>query len=181
MIPQNFPSCFGRCNDFLSPWLENAASLRKCYPPPTPPPTPVKFFSPLCLWYLVSLIRPLALCSLSSGRLGFLRPSGQNPVQVWTALGAPSPKSSSKGWKWLLLAKCPSPVHTPGPPFVIEEVVAYSTFEPLYLLPGNKQGGSINAESRNRGEKGKWICVSGVKESWPNFVHYHLHSVYNRC
>lgn len=156
---------------------------------PTPCPTPDSIphsgkilFSSLCLWYLVSLIRPLALCSLSSGRLGFLRPSGQNPLQVWTALGAPPPKSSSKGWKWLLLAKRPSPVHTPGLPFVIEEGVAYSTFElePLYLLPGNKQSGSINAESRNRGEKGKWMCVSGVKESWPNFVHYHLPSVYNR-
>ena len=150
---------------------------------PTPHPTPYSgkiLFSSLCLWYLVSLIRPLALCSLSSRRLGSLRPSGQNPLQVWTALSAPSPKSSSKGWKWLLLAKCLSPVHTPGLPFVIEEVVAYFTFEPLYLLPGNKQSVSINAESRNRGEKGKWMCVSGVKESWPNFVHYHLPSVYNR-
>lgn len=66
--------------------------------------------------------------------------------------------------------KVPSPVHTPGLPFFIEEVVAYSTFElePLYLLPGNKQSSSVNVENRNRGGKGKWMCVSGVKESWPN-------------
>lgn len=72
---RTFPSCFGFCNDLLSPWLENATGLRKCYPPPTPAPTPVQFFSPLCLWYLVSLIRPLALCSLFSRRLGFLSTS----------------------------------------------------------------------------------------------------------
>lgn len=156
------------------------------HPHPIPHSGRILLFSSLCLWYLVSLIHSLVLCSLFSRRLEFL---STRLICHWTepAAGLDRPECSTpqvvlKGVEVASSGKVPSPVHTPGLPFFIEEVVAYSTFElePLYLLPGNKQSSSVNVENRNRGGKGKWMCVSGVKESWPNFVHYHAPSVYNR-
>lgn len=59
---RTFPSCFGFCNDLLSPWLENATGLRKCYPPPHPSPdSSTILFSSLSL---VSCLPDPPTCSL---------------------------------------------------------------------------------------------------------------------
>ena len=63
-------------------------------------PCRILLFSSLCLWYLVSSVLSLVLCSLSSRRLGLLSTSlASHWANLAAGLGCsvcPTPKSSSK-------------------------------------------------------------------------------------